>query len=70
MQLLGLRSRDVSDVHGALQRRIVVRPITRFVNDSGILRHTPIFDASVLTSQYFQVKDIVANKRRQQQYYR
>jgi hypothetical protein len=63
-QLLNFRSHELSRVHGTLQRP--VRPVTRFVEESGGLRHTPTFDAMVLTSQYFKVKDVVASHRRGQ----
>jgi hypothetical protein len=68
MQLLGFRSHELSRLHNTLQRP--VRPITCFVNDSNHRAHTPMYDASVLTSQYFKVKDIVASRRRQQHYNR
>lgn len=65
MQLLCFRSHELSRIHGTLQRP--VRHITRFVQEeSGGLRHTPTYDASMLTMQYFQVKDIVASHRRGQ----
>lgn len=66
MQILGFRSHELSRVHSTLQRPFF-RDVTSFVQNSGGLRHTPVFDACVLTSQYFQVKDIVASRRRGQQ---